>query len=99
MKSGRSLWDEMCLKYQEGVNRVNEYREFWESLRGRIDDGQFEHVRQMLDIQAYEARWWKDACLLYFQTFSRMPIPDGVEQPQHSLEYYRGLKFHYVPGI
>ena len=99
MKSGRSLWDEMCLKYQEGVNRVNEYREFWESLRGRIDDGQFEHVRQMLDIQADEARWWKDACLLYFQTFSRMPIPDGVEQPQHNLEYYRGLKFHYVPGI
>ena len=99
MKSGRTLWDEMCLKYQEGVNTVNEYRTLWESLRGRIDDGQFEHVRQMLDIQADEARWWKDACLLYFQTFSRMPFPDGVEQPQHSLEYYRGLKFHYVPGI
>lgn len=99
MKSDRTLWDEMCLKYQEGVNTVEGYSEFWETLRGRIDDTQFEHVRQMLAIQANEARWWKDACLLYFQTFSRMPFPDGVEQPQHSLEYYRVLKFHYVPGI
>ncbi len=99
MKSDRTLWDEMCLKYQEGVNTVEGYSEFWETLRGRIDDTQFEHVRQMLAIQANEARWWKDACLLYFQTFSRMPFPEGVEQPQHSLEYYRGLKFYYVPGI
>jgi len=63
------------------------------------DDGQFEHVGQMLGIQAAEARCGKDACLLYYQTFSRMPFPEGVEQPLHSLEYYRGLRFHYVPGI
>ena len=99
MKSGRTLWDEMCLKYQEGMNMVNEYRTYWETLRGRIDDEQYEHVRQLLAIQADEARWWKDACLTYFQTFSRMPFPEGVEQPQHSLEYYRGLKFDFVPGI
>ena len=99
MKSGRTLWDEMCLKYQEGVNSVDGYRRFWETLQGKIDSEQYEHVRQMLAIQADEARWWKDACLLYFQTFSRMPFPEGVELPQHDLEYYRGLKFYYVPGI
>lgn len=99
MKSGRILWDEMCLKYQEGVNSADGYLAYWETLNGRIDDEQFEHVQQMLRIQAQEARWWKDACLLYFQTFSRMPFPEGVEQPQHNLEYYRGLKFHFVPGI
>lgn len=99
MQSGRILWDEMCLKYQEGVNTVDGYGRFWKTLQGKIDSEQYEHVRQMLAIQAEEARWWKDACLLYFQTFSRLPFPEGVEQPQHSLEYYRGLKFYYVPGI
>lgn len=99
MESGRTLWDEMCLKYQEGVNTVEGYRTYWETLQGRIDGEQYEHVRQMLAIQAEEARWWKDACLLYFQTFSRMPFPEGVEQPLHDLEYYRGLKFYFVPGI
>ena len=99
MKSGKTLWDEMCMKYQEGVNSVDGYLTYWETLDGKIDDEQFEHVRQMLRIQAREARWWKDACLLYFQTFSRMPFPEGVEQPHHNLEYYRGLKFLFVPGI
>jgi alpha-glucuronidase len=99
MKSGRSLWDEMCLKYQEGVTTVDGYRSFWETLEGKIDEEQYRHVSQMLAIQAKEARWWKDACLLYFQTFSRRPFPEGVEPPQHTLEYYRGLKFYYVPGI
>lgn len=99
MKSGRTLWDEMCLKYQEGVNTAEGYRTYWETLQGKIDSEQYEHVRQMLAIQAAEARWWKDACLLYFQTFSRMPFPEGVEQPLHDLEYYRSLKFYFVPGI
>jgi len=99
MKSGRTLWDEMCLKYQEGVNTVEGFRASWETLQGKIDGEQYEHVRQMLAIQAEEARWWKDACLLYFQKFSRMPFPEGVEQPLHDLEYYRGLKFYFVPGI
>ena len=28
----------------------------------------------------------EDACLLYFQTFSGMPIPAGIERPVHELE-------------
>ena len=99
MKSGRTLWDEMCIRYQEGVSRAESYGDYWETLRGRIDEEQFEHVRQLLEIQAREARWWKDACLSYFQTFSRRPFPEGVEKPEHDLDYYRGLKFYYVPGI
>jgi len=99
MKSGKTLWDEICFKYQEGVNRVDGYCSYWETLKGKIDLEQYDHVRQMLSIQAKEARWWKDACLLYFQTFSRMPVPEGVEPPQHNLEYYRELKFYFVPGI
>jgi alpha-glucuronidase len=99
MKSGNTLWDELCLKYQEGVSRVEEYASFWETLQGKIDNEQYEHVRQMLGIQLGEARWWKDACLLYFQTYSHRPFPEGVQPPEHDLDYYRGLKFYYVPGI
>ena len=99
MKSGRTLWDEMCIRYQEGVNGAEAYGAYWETLKDRIDEGQYDHVRQMLKIQAEEARWWKDACLSYFQTFSRRPFPEGVEEPEHDVDYYRGLRFYYVPGI
>ncbi len=99
MKSGKTLWDEMCISYQEGVNQAEAYGAYWTTLNGRIDDEQYEHVRQLLEIQAREARWWKDACLSYFRTFSRMPFPEGVDKPEHDLDYYRGLKFYYVPGI
>ena len=99
MKSWRTLWDEMCILYQQGVTGAEAYVTYWETLSRRIDDEQFGHVRQLLKIQAQEARWWKDACLLYFQTYSRRPFPEGVEKPEHDLDYYRGLKFYYVPGI
>jgi len=39
---------------------------------------------------------WRDACILYFQTFSQRPVPDVVEKPEHDLEYYRNLKVVYV---
>ena len=99
MKSGRTLWDEMCIRYQDGVRGAEDYCTYWETLNGRIDDMQYNHVRQLLAIQAQEARWWKDACLLYFQSFSRRPFPEGVEEPEHDLDYYRGLRFYFVPGI
>jgi alpha-glucuronidase len=52
----------------------------------------------LLAIQEKEAVWWKDACLLYFQTFSKMPIPSAVEKPGNSLEYYKSLRFPFAPG-
>lgn len=99
MKSGRTLWDEMCIRYQEGVTGAEANSAWWETLNGRIDDMQYNHVRQLLAIQAQEARWWKDACLLYFQSFSRRPFPEGVAEPEHDLDYYMGMRFYFVPGI
>jgi alpha-glucuronidase len=99
MSSGRILWDDLCYRYDEGVRQAASYSDFWQTLKGRIDDEQYEHVRQLLNIQAKEAIWWKDACMLYFQTFSGRPFPPGVEQPAHTLDYYRNLKFYFVPGI
>ncbi len=99
MPSGRTLWDELALRYQRGVDAVREMQETWASLEGMIDEERYEQVKAYLAIQEKEARWWRDSCLLYFQTFSKRPLPEGVEPPEHSLEYYKSLSFRYAPGI
>ena len=99
MQSGRTLWDELCYKYNEGVESVRQMQRTWESLAGYVDEARFEHVRALLRIQEQEARWWRDACLLYFQTFSKLLIAAEYEQPDRPLSYYRKLEHYYVPGI
>jgi alpha-glucuronidase len=99
MKSGRTLWGELCFKYNEGVRQVRQMQATWASLADFVDPARFEHVRSLLAIQEQEARWWRDACLLYFQTFSKQAIPPEYEQPAQTLEYYINLKYYFVPGI
>ena len=67
-------------------------------LKGEMDPETFNHVAALLDIQERDACWWRDACLLYFQQFSQQPIPAQYQQPAHTLEYYKSLKFPYAPG-
>ena len=67
-------------------------------LEGRVDPERYEQVRAFLAIQEKEARWWRDACVLYFQTFSGRPIPEGYERPEHDLAYYEAITKRYVPG-
>jgi alpha-glucuronidase len=95
LKSGRTLWDELCYKYNEGVDSVRWLMAEWNKAEGIIDDERYEQVKSLLEIQEKEAKVWKDACLLYFQTFSKRPIPDAVEKPEHTLEHYKSLR--YVP--
>jgi alpha-glucuronidase len=71
----------------------------WSNLKGKIDDERFEHVRAFLDIQKNESEWWRNACVLYFQTFSGKPIPETYTKPDKDLDYYKSLKFPYAPGI
>jgi alpha-glucuronidase len=99
MASGRTLWEELCYRYYDGADSVKKMQQTWKSLEGMIDQERFDHVKAMLSIQVKEAVWWRDACVLYFQTFSRRPIPEGLEKPAHTLEYYRNIKEYYVPGI
>ena len=91
MKSGRTLWDELCFKYNHGVESVRHMQHTWESLAEFVDIARFEHVRALIKIQEKEARWWRDACLLYFQTFSHRAIPLEYEQPTESLEHFVNL--------
>lgn len=99
LRSGRTLWDELCLRYQAGVEAVRKMRATWEGLEAFVDAARHRHVRALLAIQEKEARWWRDACVLYFQTFSQRPLPEGCEPPEASLEHYMSLEHRYVPGI
>jgi alpha-glucuronidase len=99
LKSGNTFWKELCDKYYAGVDSVRSMQKQWNELASYVDQERFQHVKMMLQIQEKEAIWWRNACLLYFQTFSKMPIPEGYEKPDHTLEYYMKLKFPYAPGI
>jgi alpha-glucuronidase len=99
MKSGRILWDELCYRYNKGVESVRQMQQTWDSLAAFVDDARYQHVRDLLKIQEKEAIWWRDACLLYFQSFSHLPFPAEYEQPKESLDYYKHLTFYFVPGL
>lgn len=86
MKNGRTLWDEMAHKYQEGVDQVRTFQKVWDRLEPYIDAERFSHVQSRLRIQARDAVWWRDAIMLYFQTYSDLPIPYDLERPVHDLE-------------
>ena len=95
MPSGKILWDELIAYYYKGVDEVRGMRKLWDSMEGKIDAERFNHVKQLLKVQEDEAIWWRDGCVLYFQTFSKRPIPSQYEHPQHTLEYYKRIPFPY----
>uniref|UniRef100_UPI0035A0294B alpha-glucuronidase n=1 Tax=Prevotella heparinolytica TaxID=28113 RepID=UPI0035A0294B len=86
MKSGPTLWDELCHRYDSGVQQVREFQKTWDRVESLIDAERFRDVQSRLKTQLRDAVWWKDACLLYFQEFSKLPIPYGIERPIHELE-------------
>jgi alpha-glucuronidase len=88
LSSDRTLWDELAVRYQRGVNWVRGARKDWDALSGVIDSDRHGAVAKKLAIQERDAIWWRDAVLLYFQTFSKRPLPGGVEGPQKPLEEY-----------
>ena len=96
---GVTLWERLCRAYDGGAQRVTTMRRDWEALAGQLDEERYRSVLMHLNIQEREARWWRDACLSYFQAFSRRPIPSDLKPPAHDLEYYQSLSFPYAPGI
>ena len=86
MKSGRTMWDELCMHYQHGVDAVRSFRDTWTAMSPYVDAERHAAVLHRFEIQASDAVWWKDACLEYFRTFSHMKYPKGVEKPHFSLK-------------
>ncbi len=89
MRSGLTMWDELAAHYQRGVNWVRATEKQWSVIAGEIDSKRHADVAKKLKIQERDASWWRDAVLLYFQTFSKRPLPKGVEKPQKTLEEYK----------
>jgi alpha-glucuronidase len=75
MKSGKSLWNELCDKYFEGARQAAAMQATWQSLAGRIDPRRHKEVADRLEIQVADAAKWRDQILRYFQGFSKLPIP------------------------
>lgn len=92
MKSGATLWQELCNRYQSGVESVETMQRQWTAAKPYIDPELWNDVNERLMTQARDANWWKEGCLLYFQQFSGMPIPDNVTPPVHTLDQLKGIK-------
>jgi alpha-glucuronidase len=99
VKSGRILWDEICYSYNKGVDAVRGMQKNWNGLAHDVDTERFKMVKDFLKIQEQEAVWWRDACLSYFQSYAKRPIPAELDKPKYTLEYYQKLSFPYAPGI
>ena len=92
MKNGHTLWDELCYRYNDGVKAARSFRETWEEMKPYVDKERYNEIAQRLDIQVHDAIWWKDACLLYFQTFSKMKFPKDIEKPSFRLKDLKKVK-------
>jgi len=86
MKSGKTLWDELCFHYDAGLQQVRGFQKVWDKAQSYVDAQRFTDVQSKLRSQSKNAQIWKDACLLYFQTFSKMPIPYDIERPINNLD-------------
>ena len=75
MKSGMTLWDELCAKYQAGAEQAAVLQKIWQSLGGKIDSRRHQEVAERLAIQVTDSVKWRDQILEYFGHFSKMPIP------------------------
>ena len=98
MQDGRTVWDEMVTKYDQGAANVTTMAATWAAMKPYVDPARFEAVSENLQVQQREAKWWRDASIAYFQTKSNLPLPAGVAPPAKSLDYYESLTFPYAPG-
>ncbi|MFC0875327.1 alpha-glucuronidase [Saccharicrinis sp. FJH2] len=85
LHNGNTLWNELCNRYDRGVKEVDRFQKTWNNMGLYLDSERFYQVQGKLREQYRNARIWKDACLLYFQQFSAMPLPDNVEAPVYKL--------------
>jgi alpha-glucuronidase len=86
MKNGRTLWDEMCYRYDKGVQQVRGFQKTWDKVETYVDSIRFKSVQRKMRSQLTNAILWKDGILQYFQTFHHKPIPFDIERPVNNLD-------------
>lgn len=85
MHNGQTLWDNLCHAYNNGARQAQNFYQTWSTLEGYIDNERYQDILQRFNRQALDAQWWRDACISYFQTFSKMPIPTDCDKPRLTL--------------
>jgi alpha-glucuronidase len=96
--SGRTLWDELVLRYDLGVKQAGEMQQRWAALKPYIDPQRHEEQAQRLAVQVKEAQFWRDASIAYFKTFSKRPLPAGSKEPSLPLDAYKARSYPFAPG-
>jgi alpha-glucuronidase len=95
MRNGLSLWDNLCYTYDRGVRQAEAFVATWEAMRPFFADStgnsqlstvNYEQQLWRFQRQAKDAVWWRDACLLYFQQFSRRPLPPDSPAFHYTLD-------------
>lgn len=97
-KSGLTVWDDLVIHYDAGIEYVSGMQTQWQGLKGRIDQRRWEEVHDFLAIQHREANWWRDASIAYFQSIAKRPIPAGHAAPRRDLDWYKAIRTPYAPG-
>jgi alpha-glucuronidase len=98
-RSGRTLWDELVIRYDNGVTAVEQMNHIWASLRSNVDAQRHAETAAKLRRQLAEAQWWRDASIAYWQSLSKLPLPQGHSPPAHPLSWYQAIHFDTVPGF
>lgn len=102
ISTGKTLWNELVGQFYQGASEVDSMQAEWQKMRGKIDKDRFEFITQLLGQQYREAKWWRDGCVLYFQTFSKLPLPAGYEVPDKTFwqipKFKPKLPFPYKEG-
>ena len=86
MKNGKTLWQNLCLRYDEGVKKAESFVKTWKKMKPYVGAEIYEEQLAKFERQAKDAWWWRDACLLYFQQFSKKQLPKGCPAPRHKLD-------------
>ena len=99
LRNGETLWFNLAQHYQTGVEQVQQMSNTWDQMQQYVDSQVFIETKMLLKIQLHDAKWWRDSCLLYFQEFSQMKMPQFIPKAPHTLEYYKSIRDPYAPGI
>jgi alpha-glucuronidase len=91
LSTGRTLWNELCIRYYTGADSVLWMQKQWAQVQPQVDPAIYTDVAARLQTQRKEALWWRDACVLYFQTLSRQPIPAPLVPPTRTLAEIKNL--------
>lgn len=98
ISTGRTLWEELVFRYDRGNDWAEQAVRTWASLTPHVDSQRHSDIADSLEIQAREARWWRDASLAYWMDRNGLELPASARKPAHSLDYYKSLTFPDAPG-